>query len=415
MTWRDDLLEASLNGVTFLYRRVSSRGGRRTIPFEYPGAEDPFVEDIGRSAKKFQVDAFLLGDFYNVSRNDLIAVLETAGDLTFVHPYQGLFTVKLVGDYEIIEDDQLGRQAQIRFTLHESGLAFPLIAVDTSVNVANLAAAALESLETNTRFDLLGAIQDVLNSVAGAIQDVNSTLRAVNGKIGATLGALDNITAAINDFEKQLTTLLNTPQVLMNKINGLKTALVGLVKNFIPPPTPLGVRPIIIPAAAALIDALETVTAQTLVPSVIPTNTPQGQQEALAIDELNLTNKGGMLAAVADGIVTVDLESADDAADIQALLVEQFDSILGTADLDPEIYESFAALKAAVVEHLTVQQQNLPLLADFTPQYTQPALLIAYQLYGDATRDDELIQRNRIRHPGFVPGGAAIEVVSPGD
>jgi len=43
-----------------------------------------------------------------------------------------------------------------------------------------------------------------------------------------------------------------------------------------------------------------------------------------------------------------------------------------------------------------------------------PAIVLAYRLYGDAERADEIVARNRVRHPGFVPGGQPLEVLSNG-
>ena len=39
--------------------------------------------------------------------------------------------------------------------------------------------------------------------------------------------------------------------------------------------------------------------------------------------------------------------------------------------------------------------------------------MLAYQLYGDADRADEIVTRNNIRHPGFVPGGSGQAVGRP--
>jgi prophage DNA circulation protein len=32
-----------------------------------------------------------------------------------------------------------------------------------------------------------------------------------------------------------------------------------------------------------------------------------------------------------------------------------------------------------------------------------PALVLAYDYYGDASRDSEIIERNNVKHGGFVP------------
>jgi prophage DNA circulation protein len=50
-----------------------------------------------------------------------------------------------------------------------------------------------------------------------------------------------------------------------------------------------------------------------------------------------------------------------------------------------------------------------------TPLQTIPALVLAHSLYGDAwyqsARADELVARNRIIHPGFVPAGRAVTYI----
>jgi prophage DNA circulation protein len=42
-------------------------------------------------------------------------------------------------------------------------------------------------------------------------------------------------------------------------------------------------------------------------------------------------------------------------------------------------------------------------LVDVTPPEMLSVLVLAYRRFGDATREAEVVQRNRIRHPGFVP------------
>ncbi len=55
---------------------------------------------------------------------------------------------------------------------------------------------------------------------------------------------------------------------------------------------------------------------------------------------------------------------------------------------------------------------DLARIVSSTPARTEPALLIAHRLYGDASRADEIIARNKIAHPLFVPGGTPLEVLS---
>ncbi|MBX9755076.1 MAG: hypothetical protein K2X80_10005, partial [Pseudomonadaceae bacterium] len=77
----------------------------------------------------------------------------------------------------------------------------------------------------------------------------------------------------------------------------------------------------------------------------------------------------------------------------------------------PARYSALAKLTTALVTDLNRQSTSLAPLAKYQPQITQPALLIAHRLYGDARRADEIVARNRISHPGFVPGGQVLEVL----
>jgi prophage DNA circulation protein len=47
-----------------------------------------------------------------------------------------------------------------------------------------------------------------------------------------------------------------------------------------------------------------------------------------------------------------------------------------------------------------------------TPPETVPALVLAQELYGDATRDAEIINRNAIRNPAAIVGSEPLSVLS---
>jgi prophage DNA circulation protein len=71
------------------------------------------------------------------------------------------------------------------------------------------------------------------------------------------------------------------------------------------------------------------------------------------------------------------------------------------------------------VRDITARGADLSRLVHITSPQTRPALSLAWQLYGDdpdavSTRADEIARRNRLAHPGFVPGGRDIEVIADG-
>lgn len=415
MAWTDDLLEASLDGVPFLFESVETEIGRRTEVHEFAGRDEPFAEDLGRGAERYSIRAFVIGENYASVRDALMDVIRSGGDHDFQHPFHGIFTVKVEGKVKVTETDQEGRMARFDMTLVESGLAFPLVTRDSAAKINFISADATEKLSTKTKFKTLKAIGAVLKSIAAGLQKASSSIRKVNGKISAALNLVDNITASINEFEEELESLLGTPQALMNKLTALVTAAVNLVQEFVLDKIPrieIDVAEPDFPKIVldVLLGELGNFESEA---SVIPTPTEQAAIEVEAHLQLSNTVKASTLIACTNNLAMLELDSADSAQAISQALVEKFEHIL-LQDLDPEVIESLSALKAAAVEHFTETAAQLPNLTTYTPPYTAPALLIAYELYGDASRDADIIKRNKIRHPVFVAGGIELEVLTDG-
>ena len=60
-------------------------------------------------------------------------------------------------------------------------------------------------------------------------------------------------------------------------------------------------------------------------------------------------------------------------------------------------------LRARVHADLTARMTSTARLRAYTPREVTPGLALAYDLYEDVSRETELIERNAILHPGFLP------------
>ena len=76
------------------------------------------------------------------------------------------------------------------------------------------------------------------------------------------------------------------------------------------------------------------------------------------------------------------------------------------------VFQGLAELRRAVVTDLTTRGANLPRVRSVILPCVTPALVAAYRIHADAARADEIVSRNRVRHPGRVPGGVPLEVLS---
>lgn len=413
MAWRENLLPAALDDVPFLYEEIRTEVGRRGEVHQFPGRDEPFAEDLGREARTYGVRAFVIGPLYMDARDALTDVLEAGGEHIFTHPYKGDFKVKLIGKASIRETDQQGGMAQFDFTLVESGLEFPLVRFDTKAKVKKLAANAMDKLAKKTKFNLLNAIGDVLASIANGLNAAASAIAKVNGKIDGALSLVDNITDAIDNFTKELTTLMNTPTALMTKLGALVDSLQALVTGFLPEPPPLGIKDEFIDLVGLSMETTKELFAFTTEATVIPTPTAQSEIEVDGHAAVENEMKGAALASGVAATAELELESADQAQQLLKDFTAMFETVLA-ADVDPEVYDAFAALKAAVVEHFAETAKSLPQLTTYTPPATTPALVIAYELYGDASMDEDLVRRNKVKHPLFVQGGVPLEVLTSG-
>jgi prophage DNA circulation protein len=91
-----------------------------------------------------------------------------------------------------------------------------------------------------------------------------------------------------------------------------------------------------------------------------------------------------------------------------ANMLEVRDTLLSAIDeemlvADDTVYVALQEARAAVWTDMTTRARDSSRIKSLTPKQIQPALVLAYDQYGDASRDAEIITRNNIRHPGFVP------------
>jgi hypothetical protein len=77
--------------------------------------------------------------------------------------------------------------------------------------------------------------------------------------------------------------------------------------------------------------------------------------------------------------------------------------------MDSTTFQSLVRLHAAVIAHLTETARPLPRILQFRFAQPLPTLVIAYKLYADASRCDELRTENKVVHPAFMlPSGIAL-------
>lgn len=410
MSWLDRLLPASLGGVAFLAQTSRMQVGRRAIVIELPGRDQPEHEDMGRRARRCSLTAVIVGDDYDRDRAELVKVLESPGPHTFVHPWWGESKVIVEDPGEFEETVDRGRGVQISLTLTEAGpqatmtvTPVPAAAMSAAIVAAN--AAALSDFEDEYSVGL----GDSFAQASAALGEVNDQVDAVNNKIAAALGIADGVVAAMDELKEAATDLVGAPGDLVAALAGLMSAVTGLLglTSGIAEEYPGQASKIAMDTALAAAEQLGAVDVTALPPYPGGPIHPATESSTRAIGKAVRTLS---LVGVVDLFRTLTLESAGAAEEVNATLGGLVEQLLADEQTSDALAAALTDLRAALQQHLGVVIGSLPTTAVYTPDGTVPAIWIAWQLYGDPTRDIEICARNDVADPNFVPGGVPLEV-----
>jgi len=393
--WRDQLRPARFRNAAFFVEQHSAEaGGRRVALHQYPGRDLPSAEDLGRKAQEFTVNAYVIGDDYMAARDALVDACNEAGSGELVHPYLGSKSVMCTG-CRLSESTSEGRMARLQLAFVEAGdRSYPTSSPNTAANVEKsaLAAKAQTAASFTSGFSVRGLPQFVADAAAGIVSGLAAELAGLAG-----LQATPETLSAIGRLAGDAPDLVRDPSSLASVIPAAIAGVAGSAAD---------------PADGIVATRGLTAFGGTLgaVPGVTATRQRQASNQAGLVD---LVRRSAIVEAVRL-VPDVQLAGRQDALELRDQLADDLDLVIDAASEagDDAAYDAFGGVRTALVQHLNARAPALAEVASVVPAATEPALVTAYRLYGDAGREAEIVARNRLRHPGFVPGGRAVEALA---
>lgn len=385
-TFFDNLRPASFRGAKFEVDDVEANGGRRLVKHEYPKRDEPYAEDMGRKAREYSVKAFVIqGRSYSYfdARKDLLKALESYGPGTLIHPWHGEIKV-CVDRYSMRESMEHGGLLEVSITFAEAGsLKQPAATADTAYGTNKAAASVREALKKEFMAKFGPAAKE-LASVAETLQSGAALVMEYIGLPQALMA--EGLGYAMS--------LVATPSALFGALTSLFGGLLGTTGETTDADTSYSFASAPSRGVAPIDDLLTT-------NPVIDTPSTVALRTTLA---------GIAVTELAAASAYKDFVTSDDALAERDTTLAGIDAVAPVVS-DP-VYGSLAELRRAVAVDLTTRGGQLPSLRTITLPTTMPALVASYNIYGDAGRADDLISRNRVRHPGRVPGQTPLEVLS---
>ncbi|MGC5885736.1 DNA circularization protein [Ralstonia pseudosolanacearum] len=402
-SWRDQLRPASFRGVPFQVDVTKRPIGRRVVTHEYPGKNLPYVEDMGRVTREHKITGFVIGDDYMSKRDALLTAVETEGMGELVHPWLG--TLKVTGGVgEETHSYAEGGMVRFDLTFIESG---ELTNPAPTVNTAKAAQAAGAKLAEGglTRFERAMA---AVNTAQVTVSQLSKT---ASGVFDAMKQYASPITSAIGTWQNLANLILTAPGELTSLLRGVLAGSGGAFHLFdgyggslaslfgkadaassvgqLPPPQG--------EAAGAVHGAVVQLARDLLIADAIK----EVGEMPIAPPPAPLPSVPAVDVQVLQPITRPDAPIADDVLDVRDQIVEVIWQQAQVAPLGH--YQLLTDARIQASRHLAAVARPAVRLATVELGQSVPALVLAYARYGDATRADEVVTRNRIQHPGFLP------------
>lgn len=391
---------ASFRGVPFRTTESDTGVGRRNEVHEYPMRDLPYADDLGRRAREFQVNGYVLGENYLQERDALIEALEAYGPGELIHPKYGMLNVVVLGRVSIRESHTEGGIARFAITFAEAGEnTFPQAASSTQDGVHD----AADELGTASvdRFSSLIDVSGAAALVSDLVGRVTSSLDALQRMVGLN-GLVDlagDVVRGVSSISDRLSTLIRTPETLALQLQSLYQQLGLAIK-----------RP-----KSAIADLRAEYGANDPAPWTSPVGSaspPLGAtaarrvENAAAMEEFTRSQVIATQARIlTDAIAAKEVTTGQDARDQADVVLEEIDHELEAYDPPAQMAAALIALRVAIVRDVAEQADRLRQRATYTTQAMLPALVIAQRVYQDGSRADELVTRNQVRNPLFVPAG----------
>lgn len=391
MSWREQLkTEASFRGVPFKTVDADQRIGRRTVLHEYPQRDEPFTEDMGRRARQFTVEAYVIGEDYLQRRDALMRALEEPGPGQLVHPRYGVRQVAVLEAVPVKESAREGGLARFSITFVEhGGNVFPKPVDDTAARVESTAAAvdAETTRDFGSGFNTEGAGLLGEQALKDLQKDLNGYLKTAR-QVSST-ASLSALVSRVSGVSGSLSSLIKTPVTLAQSVVSLSVQLTQAVQ-----------RPF--SALAELESVFFSNRRPTTTARTGSTRARLVANESARADlqrRVALTGQARMLSAV-----LYDFNgSATQARALRDRLLDQIDAELEQYDPPAPLARELVGLRGAITRDVQQRAELLRETSTFTPMAVLPSVVLAHRIYQDADRADELVARNDVRHPAFVP------------
>ena len=401
--------KASFRGVEFHVDEHDVTGGRRVQNHEYPNRDENYAEDLGRVTPTFSFTAFLIGAKYKEQLDALIDACNKPGTGKLVHPGYGTKNVICTNITPKISSKQ-GGMATVELTFINAGSkAVPVTSIDLGGLLSSAANALISSASLSFAENWI-----LSNGVAGLLGLINGIAEAANT-------AIDNLSAGIGYAEGMTSDIMATTNKLVDvatKVLQLKTKAKALLSL----PTAIASNLCIVYNAisslagksAQSFKTVQNLAKQSNKSEKASTANADAIAEKRCMQQIEQLTKQIIVAEEANVLLQIEFENSEEANSVLESFLADAEEIELYEDIEPttEVMTAIRDLREIVIRYMNELVLKLPQTRTITLAEETPSLVLAYDLYEDLDRADEIEKKNKIAFPAFCPANKQLKVLT---
>lgn len=426
MAWKDRLQDASFRGVPFKVEEESSPVGRRVETHEYPNRDKPYTEDIGKITSRPSFSAYVVGDDCFDQRDRLIEALNKPGPGTLIHPTYGEMNVCVDGEIRVSTTKTEGRMVRFDLKFVEAGeLSYPTSGAATAKVLTSSCSALDDCISDGFKAfgmdgmpdfiqggvveragGMLGYVSDAMKMVDGPVSDA---ARLLQGDISVLLPPPSSGKGFIDALQKMWRT--------GNRLYGNTGDIIRMVKTLSGISMGKDLAPHGVWKTESQSTRWQTEQGNTVAGAIRTTALSEAAYAVSTLPAPVASSPGGVSGQTPAVMANVthpalsnappntpepDTPSWEELTAVRDTLNVAIDREMSRTN-DDRVFIALRRLKADLNTDLTRRLRQSDKTVTVIPSGTGPALVMAAYAYDDANRADEIVQRNRIAHPGFLP------------
>ncbi|PTQ68138.1 DNA circularization protein [Pseudomonas sp. GV071] len=423
MSWAETLFDASFRGVPLQVISENLEGTRALSQHGTPYKDGDAVVDLGRAARKFELNVVVYGNSYERELRELLESLDTLGPGELIHPVYGSLNV-VVQDWKVLHAADRPNYATVTLHVVEASADAPFFPADETGWQHGLydMLGRVDSLVAKVQELISGGWVGLLETTLG-LPGIGLRLRQLRSQI---LGVVSGVTSMASNpagaFDPLLD-LLRTPSEIRAAIQlSTPSSLRGLLAR--------SGLPTSVPGSASLVAEVARVGAE-LLSSARVGNTPDASRlpNAMPSDPVS-ASAYGLLVLLTTELAVSHAQAAtallDDETQTQTLSPNEIEGLANLVRsliqaailLHRRLYDVEVALPtiealrgiAALVQTRAQQVILLsPPLLERTLESPASLRLLAHRWYQDHSRANELLRLNpTLKTPHNLAAGQVV-------